>query len=509
MEIALAISRQPRYLHGAKVVLALAATALFLWGWSLARKGRPEAHRALRDRLLAALGILGLLGGWNFGLAHLDHYVHWWDVTHYYFGAKYAPELGYTRLYACLTVADVQVGYGDAARKRSIRNLATNAGESTEALLANPSSCTVHFRKARWTAFLADVAWFHRKVPLSMWSQLQLDHGFNATPAWTLTGGLLANLGPASDAQLLALVLFDSALVLAALGLVVHAFGWRAAAAAAIVFGTNTAADFAWIGGSFLRLDWLALAVAAVCFLKMGRPFLAGFALSWSALLRIFPLLLGAGVGVKAAAEGPRSRWRFAAGGLLAAALLLPLSELAVRPPGGAADAGWRGFVANSRKHLGSPSANNMGMKTLLSLVPEQPFRYAPGEDAGRAWWRIHEDALRRRMPLFYLGLALFAALLVRVSLKQPDWVAVVASVGLVPFATTVSCYYYVFLLLYALLVVLGEGWGAAACALSAGIGVCSLLGSWDYEVYTAASALVLAFAALVAARLGSNQNQA
>lgn len=503
-ELALAISRQPRYLHGAKAILALAAAGLLLWGWRLARSGEPERHRRLRDRLLAALAVLGLAGGWNFGLGHLDHYIHYWDLYGNYLGAKYAPELGFTRLYACTSVADLQLGWGSEVARRPIRNLVTDRGETNDALLRDSSPCTRYFTRARWTAFRNDIAWFHTKFSVERWNLTQIDHGFNATPVWSLTAWLLANTGPASDGQALALVLIDVALVVSLFAMILWAFGWRAAAVSAIVFGTNTAADFAWIGGSILRYDWLFFAVVSVCLLRKGRPFLAGLALGWAALIRVFPLLFGAGVGLKALAQSSRDRWRFVAGGLVSAALLVPLSLVPSGAQRFAPDNGWRGFVANSRKHLDAPSANNMGLKTLLSVAPERPPRLAPGDDPGWVWWQPHAEALAARMPLFWLLLALFGVLLARAALRQPDWAATLASLGLVPFALTVSCYYYVLLLGYGLLVVLGEGWGAAACALAAATGICAVIGAWDYEVYTLTSAVVLVFAALAAAGLGT-----
>lgn len=76
--------------------------------------GRPQVRRyALTALSLVVFFELFRLPG--------GAYLHCWEMYHYYVGAKYAPELGYTRLYRCSTVADAEAGI-DVAH-RWIRNL--------------------------------------------------------------------------------------------------------------------------------------------------------------------------------------------------------------------------------------------------------------------------------------------------------------------------------------------------------------------------------------------------
>src|SRR5262245_27997859 len=94
-----------------RVVLAAAGAGLLAVGALLARLGRPQGQRYLRDSLLAALGVLGALSWWGSGGLHLTSpYIHVPDMFHYYVGAKYFRELGHTRLYECTVVAEAEEG---------------------------------------------------------------------------------------------------------------------------------------------------------------------------------------------------------------------------------------------------------------------------------------------------------------------------------------------------------------------------------------------------------------
>src|SRR5207237_8319873 len=119
--------------------------------------------------------------------------------------------------------------------------------------------------------FKRDIAWFESRFSLEFWNNSQKDHGYNSTPVWTIVGSALANLAPASDRQIFLLGLLDPTLLLLMWGFVVWAFGWRTAAVAALIWGTNFPARYWWNGGAYLRMDWLATAVIAICLLKRGR----------------------------------------------------------------------------------------------------------------------------------------------------------------------------------------------------------------------------------------------
>src|SRR6185369_6244813 len=278
-----------------ELVLALLGFALLHWGMRLARAGRPEAHARLRDRALAALGALAALTYVNFGFFHFSGFIHDHEWTHYYLGAKYSDEVGYDRLYECLTTADVEDGLRRRAELRKIRNLRTNLIERTDDVLAHPERCTSHFSPQRWQEFRHDAAFFRGRQSPRRWDDLQVDHGYNATPVWNALGHVLANLSPAGEGQLYALALLDPAYLVAMIAVIWWAFGWRALCVALLVFATNFPSRFYWTGGSFLRWDWLFFLVAGICCLKKGRPALAGAALAYAAGLRVFPVLVFVG----------------------------------------------------------------------------------------------------------------------------------------------------------------------------------------------------------------------
>jgi len=145
-----------------KVAVSLAGMLVLVSSWALERAKRPEMLARTRDALLLALGLLAGFCWWNLGTFHRDHYIHEWDAYHYYIGAKYAPELGYTRLYFCTIVADAEDGrLGDGAR-RKVRDLETNRVVTADTLLLEPGRCTGHFSPERWQAFKHDVAWFRQ-----------------------------------------------------------------------------------------------------------------------------------------------------------------------------------------------------------------------------------------------------------------------------------------------------------------------------------------------------------
>ena len=92
---------------------------------------------------------------------------------------------------------------------------------------------------------------------------------------------------PATDFSKL-LSAIDVLLQIGVVLLIRWAFGWRTMAIATVFWGCNAPANFYWTGGAFLRQDWFFLLVAALCFAKKRYFALAGAALTWSALLRIF-----------------------------------------------------------------------------------------------------------------------------------------------------------------------------------------------------------------------------
>ena len=457
-----------------KAGVALAGASLLAWGAWLGRRGRTRTLARTRDTLLASLGLLALLCWWNLLQFHYPGYGNPGDNFHYYLGAKYFRELGYTRLYACAALADHEAGFVPPLARRTLRNLETNRMESGATLLEAPERCKEGFSAARWEAFGRDVAWLRDRLPPRRWQQLFSDHGYNATPAWGVLGSSLVNTGPLSAAQLRWLTLLDPVLLLAMWASCWWAFGWRAMCVGLLFWGTNYAAGFAWTGGGILRQDWLFASVMGLCLLRRGWPFAGGFALALAALLRVFPLLLLAAVAAKALVVmfQRRALWlapehrRIALGALAAVAIALPLSAVV----GGGFDA-WSAFARNSRLHLDTPLRNHMGLSTALAhaTAPGEAMAFQrPQRDRYAQWKAARRGRSAERRPLF-LGLALaFAGLVAIAVARQETWVAAALGVGLIPVLTELTSYYYAFLLAFAFLWTRRESIGVALAGLSA-----------------------------------------
>ncbi len=494
----------------AKGILALLATAILLWQFWSARRGRPASRR--QDVALALVAALSAAGWWNFGAFHfIGGYVHYHEFFHYYLGSKYFTELGYTGLYDCVVVADVEAGHRDQVSARWIRDLTTNELRIGSPAIDSPRICLDRFASPdRWAAFRTDAEWFREHVPKAKWEQLTGDHGFNASPVWTMAGSLLANTGPASRARILALALIDPALILAMFALVWWAFGWRVLAVALVWWGTNYPARYTYIGGAFLREDSLLALVAAACFARRGWAAASGAALAWATLLRVFPGFVLTGVLMKAASEVwrtkrlPSTYLRFAAGGIAATAVLVGLSLAVVKGPQGGVSA-WTGFAANSRKHLETPLTNNIGLPSVVTFDPN-----TRATAIRQFWmdspWDLWKDA---RIRLFeeriwlYVGLVvLFLIVLARAAARQPWWMALVLGAGAIPFFTNLTCYYYGFLLVFATISPRYPLAGIGLTTLSAATCMVPAVFPQDDDRYMAIGLLILLYVGAVTASL-------
>lgn len=486
----------PRGVGGIKAAVAALATAWLIWGLWLERRGRGDAWRRLRDVGLALLGLAGAICWLNVFQFHYPGFGHPSDTFHYYLGAKYFPELRYTRLYECTAVADAEAGL---AAVRPIRNLETNQLTTSAAILAEPDRCTRHFGPARWDAFRMDVEFLRARVPERRWLRFQQDHGYNATPTWGLAGAALTRTGAASETQLALLRAIDPLLLLAtalAIGLV---FGWRVACVTAIYFGTNYAAPYGWTGGSLLRYDWLAATGIGICLLRVDRPATGGALLALAALLRLFPALVLAGV-----ALGVGGRWistrrvsltrferRAALGAVATAILLAPLSGWVAGPDS------WAEFTRNSRVHLSTPLANHVGLRTVMSYDPAQRSSVARDPDLSdpmEPWKRARRERFESQEAFFWALALGFGVLVARAAARQPAWVGAVLGVAWIPVAVELTGYYWSVLALLALLSVRHAAMAAAVCALAAASWGVASLWHWTDEIHVWLSVLGVAF---------------
>src|ERR1700741_880488 len=328
----------------AKGLIAASAVAAGVYERHRSRSGRALADRAKRRAAagLAAAAIVAYFAGAAYSYRGLFHA---WDQYHYFVGSKYFRELGYGGLYRCTTVALDEGGF--RAEVRAPGTLIRNLGVDNRLIpaadaLAAPEECRSRFSAERWLWFVADVRFFRQSAGAANWERIQRDHGYNAPPVWTLVGGSLASLAPASAPWQRALAALDVALVLAGFLVIRRAFGWRVASLAAVFWGCQAFSSYFWTGGAFLRQDWLFFLILTVCLARRRCYVAAGAALAVASLLRVFPVLLligplaMAGWSVWRRPKVPPAAMRFAAGGGLAARVLVPASPPVAggRPPG-------------------------------------------------------------------------------------------------------------------------------------------------------------------------------
>jgi hypothetical protein len=481
--------RWNRFTLGFRVFLPL-LTAFALMYEARARRVGEVLNERLKQYVAISLTVLGF--GLYFDLGNPNtryaDYYHRHEFYHYYIGSKYSTEIGYKRLYECSAIAEIELGRAENIRKREIRDLRVNLIKPmTESyVFSDPAQCKMHFTPERWEAFKRDVDWFYKSAAGSYWENMSKDHGYNPPPVWTMTGKALASIAPASDTFFKLLsgidVLFHLGIVL----LIRWAFGWRVMAVATVWWGCNGPANFYWTGGAFLRQDWIFLLVAALCFAKKRWFALAGAALTWSALLRVFPLILFAGWGLLIAfyvfdrfKNHPsevrflqlrtwmhRDHRRLLAGCIIAGGLLVPASVVATTP-----NSYLDFFKHTIATHNHTPLTNHMGLETMLVHTWEGRMRFTRDDnldDPFAGWKDGRTQRFAERKWVFrgiIVGLGLWTAWALRRT--KLLWVALPLGLPLTMGLTNLTCYYYSMFIIAAALVAVRPQFGPAFLATS------------------------------------------
>lgn len=441
-----------------KGALAISALALSLQVGIRRLMKRPPYSRRLVGWVSGVLAFVSVLSFFASDEMQPGKYHHDWEHFHYYFGAKYTKELGYKRIYLCAAIAQAELGPQMEAevRDRKIRDLETNLLERAAPALDDPEKCKSHFSEERWEAFRTDIGWFRSHTDRKYWNSMNTDHGYNAPPVWTMTGHILSSVSPLNEASLTRLASIDLLLFVGMFFAIWWAFGGRVLALSLIFFGAQFPANGVFTGGAFLRQDWLFLLVLAACLTRKRYYALAGGALAWSALLRVFPVIFMAGWVVVGIAYFVRHRRfapahkRLALGVFVACAVLVPASVAIVGK-----DA-YPGFVAHIGLHNGTPLTNNMGLPQMMAYSESgraKNTRNAALPDEFEEWARQFKEHSKERKPFFWgLVLAIGALFVVVVRRVKNLWIAQALGLVLVSSVATLTCYYYSFFLLAPLL---------------------------------------------------------
>lgn len=433
-----------------KIGLALVGAGLLVIEARAKRLGETLPEKTTKRILIAfaALGFFAYFDFFNPNVRYPDYY-HRHEFYHYYLGSKYNRALGYTRLYECTMVAEVENGRGAQIKTRDIRDLRVNLIKpvtQTE-VFSNPNECKKRFSPQEWEAFKKDVSWFESVSRGGYWENMQQDHGYNPPPVWTMTGKFFASFGSASDGFFKALSTLDIALQAGALGMLYWAFGLRIMAIASVFWGCNAAANFYWTGGAFLRQDWIFLLVSSVCLARKRKFALAGAALTWSSLLRVFPMVVFGGWIIVAGIHLWKKRklhpdhQRLLMGCVVCAGLLIPTSMVVTGPES------YREFIAHIKVHNRTPLTNHMGLETILVHNWDGRMRFTRDstlDDPFELWKQGRIERFNHMKPLFFaIALAVFAWMTWALRRTKLLWVASGLSLPLVLSLTNLTCYYY------------------------------------------------------------------
>ncbi len=431
-------------------MLLLAAVAM-LWPASRDNTERAAAERR-RTRLVACLALVSATFAVRDYLPEFvtTSKVRVWNVYHYYVGAKYFPELGYTDLYDATLAADFE---GDRYWRRvsRVRNLRSYEIEDRRFRI-RAYQWSDHFTPERWHSFRRDVATLARQRTAERWHSIFQDRGYNGTPLWTVVGGSLARLVPVDlSPALKALCSLDLLLFAATLGLIWRTFGLRPAALVLLLL-TATPINLGRFVGGFLQYDWFCAFAAGVCFYRRRQPVLAAGAMAYAVLTRVFPLLFVVAGAIPVLARGRRTgrlpvrQLRF----LAAFALWCALGFI-VSLANGRGVAGWSEFAANISVHrehhlygkarVGLERLFVHDLGDLLQPDATTPARRRDGIVPVRLQpdrRLIHE----KQRPLYLLSAAVLVLLFLFAVRRQRSWNA--HFLGMVPaFALLVTSRYY------------------------------------------------------------------
>ncbi len=489
--------------------------AIFLMYEMRARKLKVRLSLRTRKQLAIAMTVVAFLTYFDFfnpNVRYIEYY-HRHEFYHYYLGSKYFKELGYKRLYECTAVAEVDNGRLKSVENREIRDLRVNLIKPVKDtyVLTHPEKCKEHFTPERWKDFRKDVDWFQKSAPGTYWENMQKDHGYNPPPVWTMTGKFFGSFAPAGDTYFKILASLDIMLQLACVLLLYWAFGWRVMMVATIFWGTNRAADFYWTGGAFLRMDWIFFLVASVCCARKRKFVLAGGALMWSALLRVFPVILFFGYGViilfhiikqirarrQAAEESSRRKnrrkrhveppkkgllsllhpdhQRLIAGAVIALGVLVPASMIVAGPDS------YKAFVDHTIEvHRNTPLTNHMGIDTILTHTWKGRMRFTRDENLDDPFeiWKAGRLERKANLAPIRWVIRIFLLLWVAWALRRTKllWVGPALCMVLVMAFVDLTCYYYSLFMILAILIRQRPPLGPT---LLAGSGASALL-LWD-----------------------------
>jgi hypothetical protein len=221
--------------------------------------------------------------------------------------------------------------------------------------------------------------------------------------------------------------------------------------------------------------------------------------LALASLLRVFPALLLAGVGLvwlsrwRKSNAAPRALARFALGAALATSAGLAVSVA----HGGASD--YRDFWSHIQLRREAIVNNHMGLRTLVSAAPIEVT--AKAESGGEPRWMTERRGRLRSLHTLYAAALAGAVLLVGAALWQAEsaWVGAALATALIPLTLDPSNYYYSFFVLLVPLAAQKRALAVLLCVVAAGGQLLSLRFAAPEARFAALSGLYVGVSLVVA----------
>lgn len=373
-------------------------------------------------------------------------YIHRWDIYHTYMGAKYYEELGYDRLYECSIYFDSQYinFYEDLTRVRDLNTLQyIDASE-----IKNNSDCELLFTQDRKEEFIEDLKFFNSLTYPQYWNRLFRDKGYNGSPFYTFIVSNIFNNIKLGYNNLIILSMIDILLIFTAFYFVYRAFGIWVALFALIFFCVNFPARFVHMGGSILRFDYLAYLIIGVCLFKLEKYKSSGVFLALSSMLKIFPVLFVAGLGLKAFSDVLTKRkidkkYLSFFSIFFVAIIIFFILSISI----GQGMDNWYNFFENMEMHNQQTAGFRVGFMHMFmfsgEITEEDPWTsYAEKQN-------MFED----RIGYFYISIAIVVLLLITLMpfMKDEDFM-IIFGTALFFFIFASTRYYYALLVLLFLL---------------------------------------------------------
>jgi len=442
--------------EGIKIIIALLGMALLLGEYLYYRRrikasGNSEpgkTYQSVFAILLISLAVFSVGNYYSFSWRVASHNIEAYDLFHYYINSKYFDKLSYDRLYECALVAD------ERHKKKfkhigMVRNLKTYDMKSRKSVMDDADKCRKLFSKSEWREFKRDVYNIGVHLRRNEAATMFTDRGYNATPAGNFMLSLLTRWSSSTDIQLLNKI--DMLLVACAFLAIGWAFGWKVSLFSIIAFTTMWPSRWPLVGHALLRYDWSSALVIGICMTAKKRHMAGGAFIAYAALVRIFPLMFVAGLGLKYLTEvkwkNARSNlrelfipryMRFAAG-FAACVLLITGASMLMYPPEHYVDS-----AMNMKEHI---KAENLSFQRMgFEIATHYKFETDKKDMRGHGNTARKERIDRHRKFNYIAGFCIMLAMLFFVR-KLSDEETLMLGFIIFFFLTSASYYYYVAML--------------------------------------------------------------